>query len=202
MEMVRDRKAWPAAVHGVPKSQTRMSGWTTANTWELAEEKSQIAVCYIGSSSTNKGLELCLVINFCPFWKTGEGENLQKCMSFHVCIHFWPCRVFVAASLCGISCFGTWSQWLQWKLSCPKACGILVPQAGIEPISPALEGRSHRRRAESFLISASSQLPSVLNKPCAEVSYFGVPYLVPFNSQQVCTGSPQVLGSWGVQHAK
>ena len=27
------------------------------------------------------------------------------------------------------------------RLSCPTACGILVPQAGIEPTSPALEGR-------------------------------------------------------------
>ena len=26
-------------------------------------------------------------------------------------------------------------------LSCPMACGILVPRAGIEPTSPALEGR-------------------------------------------------------------
>ena len=26
-------------------------------------------------------------------------------------------------------------------LSCPVACGILVPQPGIEPTSPALEGR-------------------------------------------------------------
>ena len=25
-------------------------------------------------------------------------------------------------------------------LSCPMACGILVPQPGIEPVSPALEG--------------------------------------------------------------
>ena len=40
------------------------------------EEKSQVAVCYVGSSSTNKGLELCLMINFCPFWKTGKGKNL------------------------------------------------------------------------------------------------------------------------------
>ena len=27
------------------------------------------------------------------------------------------------------------------KLSCPVACGILVPGPGIEPVSPALEGR-------------------------------------------------------------
>ena len=26
--------------------------------------------------------------------------------------------------------------------SCPKACGILVPQPGIEPMSPALQGES------------------------------------------------------------
>ena len=26
-------------------------------------------------------------------------------------------------------------------LSCPTACGILVPPPGIEPMSPALEGR-------------------------------------------------------------
>ena len=28
-EMVKDREAWHAAVHGVPKSQTQLSNWTT-----------------------------------------------------------------------------------------------------------------------------------------------------------------------------
>ena len=28
-EMVKDREAWRAAVHGVPKSQTQLSNWTT-----------------------------------------------------------------------------------------------------------------------------------------------------------------------------
>ena len=32
-ETVKDRKAWCAAVHGVTKSQTRLSDWTIATTW-------------------------------------------------------------------------------------------------------------------------------------------------------------------------
>ena len=31
-EMVRDRKAWNAAVHGVPKSRTQLGGGTTTRT--------------------------------------------------------------------------------------------------------------------------------------------------------------------------
>ena len=34
LEMVRDREAWRAAVHGVTKHQTRLGNWTTA-TWKI-----------------------------------------------------------------------------------------------------------------------------------------------------------------------
>ena len=56
--------------------------------------------------------------------------------------------LFVAArgplSSCGVLVFSL-SLWCAGsrarELSCPRACGILVPQPGIKPVSPALEGR-------------------------------------------------------------
>ena len=41
-----------------------------------------------------------------------------------------------------LSTYGMWVlQFVALGLRCPMACGISVPQPGIEPTSPALEGR-------------------------------------------------------------
>ena len=53
-------------------------------------------------------------------------------------------------SSCGVQVFSSCgarapervgSVFVVLRLSCPKVCGISVPQPGIEPASPALEGR-------------------------------------------------------------
>ena len=69
----------------------------------------------------------------------------------------WLCWVFVATrrlfilvcrlpSSCRVpkfsSCSSKASLIAAHRLSCPTACGILFPRPGIEPLSPALEGRS------------------------------------------------------------
>ena len=67
---------------------------------------------------------------------------------FNIYLFIWPHGVFVAVfgifhcdeqTSLQLWCTGSIVEAL-W-LSCPMACGIRVPQPGIEPASPALEGR-------------------------------------------------------------
>ena len=49
--------------------------------------------------------------------------------------------VVICLDASGLSC-STWASLIvAHGLSCPTACGILVLQPGVEPVSPALEGR-------------------------------------------------------------
>ena len=63
--------------------------------------------------------------------------------SFIYLILVTACRIF---TVCGLGSCGTWapehagSVVVTCKFSCSTACGSLVPQPGIEPTSPALEG--------------------------------------------------------------
>ena len=80
----------------------------------------------------------CLIALSCVSWASATANYLQvfSHASIPLCflkkyiylfIYLWLCRVFAVAR-------GLLS-------SCCAACGILVPRPGIDPASPALEGR-------------------------------------------------------------
>ena len=68
-EIVRDRKAWHVAVHGVAKSQTWLSDWTIAVYWPL--------VTVLTNDSRMPGFQ-----SYCP-WFLSSGCSLQHT---HVCL--------------------------------------------------------------------------------------------------------------------
>ena len=58
---------------------------------------------------------------------------------------------------------GMWAQWLQWAGLVAMACGILVPQTGIKPASPAWQGRflTTGPLGESLNLRFESRFPGI-----------------------------------------
>ena len=70
-EIVRDRDPWPAAVHGVSKSWTQLSNWTTTTLlwkdWEMS-----ISVCWFCAGVEREG------------WIMREGVSYQEFSGAHL----------------------------------------------------------------------------------------------------------------------
>ena len=133
-EMVKDREAWRAAVHGVAKSRTRLSSWTAAT-----------------AVSTNTELSILALVMQClcagPF--TFVLTDLTRYRSFwsqHSFRHSFFKYLLIYLAVPGLGC-GTGRLWPSlWRcgvFSCSMqtpGCDVwdLVPWPGMGPGPPAL----------------------------------------------------------------
>ena len=82
-------------------------------------------------------MSLSLGFSACSCIKSGNTFLFLFFLIYYL-LMYWLHPVWVAAH--GIVCWGVrFSLAVVRRLSCPAACGILVPQPGLEPASPALQ---------------------------------------------------------------
>ena len=87
-ELVMDREAWRAAVHGVAKCRTRLSDWTD---W-LTDLAILIPACDLSSPA--------FLMMYCAYMLTKQGDNIQPlCTPFPILNQFIvPCPVLTVVS--------------------------------------------------------------------------------------------------------
>ena len=94
-ELVMDREAWRAVIHGVAKSRTQLSDWTELN-WMINNECFSMCLLDILAYS----LERCLLkkplfaFNLVVFLLLNCMTSLFKSlMRYTLCIFFFPCKL-------------------------------------------------------------------------------------------------------------
>ena len=88
-EIVKDREAWPAAVHGVTRSRTGLSDWTTTNMVTL--------LLFLGTTRLFSKAAEPLSISINDIWSFFT-TLLTLIIYIFNCRHSWGCKVI---SYCG-----------------------------------------------------------------------------------------------------
>ena len=85
-EMVMNREAWRAAIHGVAKSRTRLSGWTEVNwLWHKLTER----IFYHRSFPGGSVVKNLSAMQEMQFWSLSWEDPLEESMATHSSILAW-----------------------------------------------------------------------------------------------------------------
>ena len=152
-----DREAWCAVIHGVSKSQTRLSSWTELNLlcWQLV-----LTGCQLGA--------LCQISYTCPLHKAWNFYDCLKkvvspflgqlisCSCCLVLSHVLTLCDPMACSLPGFSVHGILlARILEWVAISSSGD---IPNPGLEPMSPV----SPALQAVALLLSHQGSTCSIL----------------------------------------
>ena len=104
-ELVMDREAWGAAVHGVAKSQIRLSNWTELNSYVKGRVR-DAAQHHLCRTAYSQKLILFYIALFCLY--KIEFRIYRVCYPFPVNIYFFPYKfswvaIIYLSSVCGLS---------------------------------------------------------------------------------------------------
>ena len=115
-ELVMDREAWRAAIHGIAKSWTRLSNWTELNWTEST------GLCWWLSGRVHLPMQETQIWFLC--WE----DPLEKEIAAHSSILAW--EISCTEEPGGLQSVGLQRVRHNWTHTCTQACSVLrVPHA-------------------------------------------------------------------------